>query len=299
MTLRLGPSHWVQGAESPNSTNLWQRLPHPLVAGPCTVPIVEIRWLTAFIDLPDDRFDIGTTFWRQVTDSQLSAPRGDARQFATLIPADGDPYVRVQRTSEGPRIHIDLHVDSISDVRVAAEDFGATVDEDPDEDPDVDPGEDRRHVVMRSPTGMTFCLVSHHGESTRPDPTHPDTPHRLDQICLDVPAALFEQEARFWHSLTGWALHHSQLQEFAVLTQPSDVPLRVLLQRLGDDDAGEATRAHLDLACGHHVDDVARLHTELGAEFVAHGVRWTTMRDPAGLLYCLTQRDPITGVIAD
>jgi hypothetical protein len=31
---------------------------------------VEIHWLTAFIDLPIDRFDLGAAFWQQVTESR-------------------------------------------------------------------------------------------------------------------------------------------------------------------------------------------------------------------------------------
>lgn len=246
-----------------------------------------IHWLTAFIDLPIDRFDLGAAFWQRVTESRLSAWRGDDEQFATLIPPDGDAYVRVQRTRVGPRIHLDLHVDSIADTRRSAERLGATVD--------VDLG----HVIMRSPTGLTFCVVSHHGESSRPAPAHQGLEHRLDQVCVDVPAPLFEHETGFWQALTEWELHHSQLQEFAVLTQPPTSPLRLLFQRLGDDDDAEVTRAHLDIACGRRVEDVRQLHEQLGAVFVAQGSRWVTMRDPAGMVYCLTQRDPNTGQITE
>jgi hypothetical protein len=246
---------------------------------------VEIRWLTVFIDLPADRFDRGAAFWQKVTESRLSAPRGADAQFATLAPPNGDAYVRVQRTPAGPRIHLDLHVDSIAAARHAAEQAGAIVD--------VDLG----HVIMRSPTGLTFCLVSYHGESRRPAPAHNGLEHRLDQVCIDVPATLCEQETGFWQALTGWDLHRSQLAEFAVLDPPPTAPLRLLFQRLGTDDAAEVTRAHLDLACGQRVDGVRHLHERLGAEFVANGLRWTTMRDPAGMLYRLTQRDPTTGPI--
>jgi hypothetical protein len=246
---------------------------------------VEIRWLTAFIDLPVDRFELGTAFWQKVTESRRSAPRGADEQFATLLPLDGDPYVRVQRTPAGPRIHLDLHVDSISAARHTAQQLGATVD--------LDLG----HVIMRSPTGMTFCLVSHRGESKRPAPAHRELAHRLDQVCIDVPAPLFEQEAVFWQELTGWELHRSQLAEFAVLDQPPTSPLRLLFQRLGANDDAATTGAHLDIACGRRVDDVRRLHERFGAEFVAKGLRWMTMRDPAGMRYCLTERDPTSGQI--
>jgi hypothetical protein len=247
---------------------------------------VEIRWLTAFIDMPFENFDLGTAFWQRVTGTRLSAPRGVEAQFATLIPPDGDSYLRVQRTPSGPRIHLDLHVESITDAGRTAEQLGALVD--------LDLG----HVIMRSPTGMTFCLVNHHGESTRPAPVHQGMEHRLDQVCIDVPATLFEEETRFWQMLTGWELRQSQREEFAVLTQPATMPLRLLFQRLGNDDGAESSRAHLDVACGRHVDDVRELHEQFGAVFVTEGPVWTTMRDPAGMLYCLTQRDPDTGQLS-
>lgn len=151
---------------------------------------------------------------------------------------------------------------------------------------------------MRSPAGLTFCLVSHHGESERPPPAHAGREHRLDQVCIDVPATNFESEAQFWAGLTGWELHQSKLAEFASLTQPPTMPLRLLVQRLGPDDPGRDARAHLDIACGDRVDEVRALHEELGAEHVADGVVWTTMRDPAGMLYCLTKRQLDTGLIA-
>jgi hypothetical protein len=57
-----------------------------------------------------------------------------------------------------------------------------------------------------------------------------------------------------------------------------------------EDDAGPA-RAHADLAS----DDVpaeTRRHRELGAAVVRIAEHWTTLRDPAGLTYCITDRDP-------
>lgn len=246
---------------------------------------MEVRWLTAFLDLPADRFDLGVTFWMAVTQTRRSRPRGAVGQFATLIPPTGDAHLRVQRTSQPPRIHLDLHVDSVDDARQTAERLGATVDV------------DLRHVIMNSPGGFTFCFVADRGESRRPGPAHPGLEHRLDQVCLDIPATMFEAEIDFWHSLTGWDLHRSTLPEFASLAQPDGFPWRLLFQRLGADDDATQPRAHLDVACGDRVAEVRTLHERFGAKFVADGLRWVTMRDPAGMLYCLTQRDVATGLI--
>ena len=68
------------------------------------------------------------------------------------------------------------------------------------------------------------------------------------------------------------------------------MPVRILLQRLGSDDPGPA-RAHADLACDDRPAEVHR-HVELGAEPVRVAEHWTTLRDPAGLVYCVTDRDP-------
>ncbi len=237
--------------------------------------------------MPSASFNAGVQFWQDVTRSSLSAPRGDEGEFATLIPIDGDPYLRVQRTEEGPRIHLDLHVDSIPDARERAQQLGATLIA------------DLGHAIMASPNGLTFCFVGHHGESHIPLPGPADLEQRLDQVCIDIPADSFASECEFWHQLSGWELNHSRLHEFASLTQPSDIPLRILFQKLGADDGGQTARAHLDIACGQSVDAVRAAHESLGAEFVHGGIVWTTMRDPGGMLYCLTQCDPHSGLITD
>ncbi len=247
---------------------------------------VHIGWMTAFVDQPADVFEQGTRFWQDVTGSELSTFRGSESQFSTLVPPDGDPYLRVQRTHDDqPRVHIDLHVDSIADAGGHARSLGATV------------LADLGHLVMSSPAGLTFCLVSYHGESMRPTPTGGDHPSLVDQVCIDIPASLFDEEADFWGSLTGWDLRPGALDEFIFLVRPPDLPIRLLLQRLGPDDPGEAARAHLDLACGDHADDVAVGHERLGADVGSRFPFWTTMRDPAGLEYCLTARDQWTGLL--
>src|SRR4051794_40559004 len=105
-------------------------------------------WLTAFLDFPADRYDAGVAFWERVTGYQRSAPRGEHDEFATLVPPDGDDYLRVQRlASGGPRIHLDLQVDDVAAAGAAAERLGAGIAEDHGD-----------HQVLRSPGGFTFCL---------------------------------------------------------------------------------------------------------------------------------------------
>ncbi len=165
---------------------------------------INVRWLTAFLDRPAPTFDAATQFWLQVSGSTLSAPRGPHHQFATLIPADGDAYLRVQRVIDGAGgCHLDVHVDDIPDAATAAVGLGATKHEEFD---DVS--------VLRSPAGLPFCIVRHHGESTRPrPPALRDAAARtaIDQLCIDIAPDNYQLECDFWEALTGWQRRPARL----------------------------------------------------------------------------------------
>ena len=247
---------------------------------------MEIRWITAFIDQSAEAFETGTRFWQGVTNSGLSPRRGPDREFATLLPPTGDPYIRVQRTGDGSSgIHLDFHVSSLRDARRHLEELGATL------------LHDLGHLVMTSPAGMVFCLVEHHGESVVTSPFDVERPHVLDQVCIDIPASQFEEESIFWTKATGWEQRTGALEEFAYLVRSPVMPVRILFQRLGADDERASAHAHLDLACGDHVDAIAEKHQRLGAVLVEPHQYWTAMKDPAGMPYCLTRRDPATGAL--
>lgn len=55
-------------------------------------------------------------------------------------------------------------------------------------------------------------------------------------------------------------------------------------------------RAHLDLGTDDRPAELER-HRALGAEVVAEQAFWSVLRDPAGLAYCITDRDPATGAL--
>jgi hypothetical protein len=209
----------------------------------------------------------------------LSARRGGGA-FATLLPADGDAYLRVQVVGDGPaRAHLDLHVDDVPAGAGEAVALGATV-----------VSEDEGLVVLRSPAGIAFCVVSWHGESVRPRPVRwPDgQTSEVDQLALDIPAAGYDAEVRFWASLTGFDHRESDLPEFRFLQGPPALPVRLLLQRTG----GGAAGVHVDFACDGVEADVER-HAALGATVVRRVPGdWTTLRDPAGREYCVTGRAP-------
>ena len=248
---------------------------------------MAVRWMTAFLDFPASVFDRGCSFWRGATGFGRSPPRGVSGEFATLVPAGGDAYLRVQRVgSEEAAVHLDLHVDDVEGSGRRATALGAAVSE-------TRPG----LFVMSSPAGLPFCLVSGQHRFGRPPPRAWPGGHRsiVDQICLDIPSRAFVPEGDFWADLTGWERRAGSRPEFNYLVRPTEMPLRILLQRL-DDEAARSCRAHLDLAC----DDVLaerRRHEALGAAFVAEP-SWTTLVDPTGLPYCITWRDPGTGLPA-
>jgi predicted enzyme related to lactoylglutathione lyase len=238
-------------------------------------------WVSAFLDLPSDGFDRAVGFWQGVTGYTLSERRGADGEFATLVPPDGDDYLRVQRLADGAgRLHLDLHVDNPMVAAEAAVELGAH----------VLVRHESGYVVVRSPGGFTFCFVRHEG-SVRPRPaTWPDgNRSQVDQVCLDLPPEQYDAELAFWQTLTGWDLRHLGDSEFARLLPPDALPLRWLVQRL--DDPGGAVGAHLDLGCDDRAAETAR-HVALGAAVVRVHDEWTVLTDPVGTTYCITDRTP-------
>lgn len=236
-----------------------------------------------------DGFDANAEFWSAITGSSLSVRRGGADEFATLLPLDGsDAHLRVQRTGSGwSGSHIDLHV---ADVRAAAAECvgcGARIVSD-----------NGGYVVLETPGGMAFCLVAHHGEHNRQRPVASapsGTPTLVDQVSIDCDPDLFDDEIRFWSSITGWPPLAARAPEFVPLDRPAVMPLRIMLQRRSQPIG--STSCHLDLACDN-VAGVADDHCDRGASAIEHHEYWTVMADPSGVAYCITARRPSTGQLA-
>lgn len=245
-------------------------------------------WVTTFLDLAAPAFSRSTDFWARVTGSELSALRGEGGEFGTLVPPDGDAHLAVQRRAEGAtRLHLDLHVADPSAAAEGAARLGAGVRH----------RSEHGYVVLDSPGGLPFCFVSH-AAGTRTRPVAWPTGHRslFDQVCLDVGADEFDAEVAFWAALTGWEPTGSRTSaDFVPLRRPAEQPWRFLLQRTHD--ARPQASAHLDLATDDRPAEVAR-HVALGATALQEHTRWTVMRDPGGAAYCLTDRDPVTGLLA-
>ncbi|MET7487419.1 VOC family protein [Streptomyces sp. NPDC005538] len=238
-----------------------------------------IRWTHAFVDRPLGDFDSACAFWTAVTDTRLSEPRGEQGEFVTLLAEGADACVKVQGVESGPGgAHLDFSVEDVPAFVASALRLGAdTV------------AEHDGWAVLRSPAGQLFCAVPWQGESVRPPVV---AGSRLDQVCLDIGPGSYDAEVAFWSALLpDWASLSGSLPEFHVLKPPPGLPIRVLLQRLGEE---RPAAAHLDLACAD-IEATRTRHEGLGASVVSHGRHWTVMRDPAGGTYCLTGRDPETG----
>lgn len=244
-----------------------------------------IQWVYAFVDRPKDRFPKAHDFWATVTGTRLSAFRGDDGQFVTLLPDGADACVKAQAVDGPGGAHLDFAVDDVAAKAREARELGATP-----------VFAEEGLEVLRSPGGQLFCVVKWEGERLRPEPlAAPDgTTSRLDQVCLDVPPALFEAEKAFWPALTGWSDRPGSRPEFHLVEPDPRLPIRILLQRL---DADGPAGAHLDFSCSDLDADRVR-HERLGAETVWRGPHWIVMRDPAGGTYCLTIRNPETGRVS-
>ena len=233
--------------------------------------VVPVRWLTVFLDFPAGSFGAGVAFWAEVTGSGLSPFRGAAGEFATLLPADGDAYLRVQRIADGSGgHHIDLHVDpalvSVDQAAERAVALGAKLLH-----------REEGLVISSSPGGFTFCLVRWHGEGDVPGPVRLDGggASRVDEFCLDVPASVFERERSFWAALTGWEGQGGDR---------SALPVRLELRRAGLDDR---VTGHLAFACADR-ERLARRHAAAGARILAVLPHQTEMADPVGRRYLLS-----------
>jgi Glyoxalase-like domain len=202
-----------------------------------------------------------------VTGYALSPPRGPRSDFATLVPGEGDAYMRVQRIHAGAaRCHLDFprrtwqgwrHGPVNSAQRGCMARMGSWCSA---------PPAGCRSACRKKTTGLP---------SRRLPGGLPGSVSRVDQFCLDIPADVYEAECGFWADLTGWGS----------LLRPAGMPLRLLLRRSGD-QPGTPVRARPGLACSGVCAEVAR-HEALGATRSGHDDRWVAMRDPAGLAYWL------------
>jgi hypothetical protein len=249
-----------------------------------SAPLGSPRWLTAFIDFPASEFDAGTRFWLAATGYTRSASRGGQDEFATLVPAHGDGYLRVQRLGDGPtRLHLDVHVDDPWAAAEQAEAAGAEI---------VDTSQ-HSYVVLRSPAGIAFCLVTQQLADV-PTPTGWAGGHesRVDEVVFDVPADHLDAELRFWKALAGgeWRAVGGDYPFEARV--PDGWALRLRLQAAA---IARTPVGHLHIRTADRVAEVARL-VEAGAVVTAVRAGWTVLSGPGGMSLCVLE---VPGGIAD
>ena len=155
------------------------------------------------------------------------------------------------------------------------------------------------HLVVRPGSAPPRVRVQvHDGDRVPAVPAPASFPgvrrSRVYQVCVDIPSATFDAEAERWAvALDGRVEVLPRRPEFAWVRMPGGPrPLDLLLQRL--DRADGPTSAHLDLGTTDRVAETER-HVALGARILAEEEFWTVLADPAGLPYCITDRDPATG----
>jgi catechol 2,3-dioxygenase-like lactoylglutathione lyase family enzyme len=240
----------------------------------------QSQWLHVLIDVVPDVAERSATFWSSVLGWPLGEPWPSYPEFCSFTPAEGDSYVSQQIGDHGPRIHFDLEVADrgLADRLV---ELGAVVT-----------GEFDGWCPMKSPGGLPFCLVDRQ-EHHRPPAQHfGGHRSRLVQICIDSPPNLHDQEVAFWQAATCWRWRDADSVEFAgKLYPPAGSSVQLLFQKLGPDDPATAVRAHLDLGADDIEAEAARL-VGLGAQWLGLGRGWIVLRDPVGMVFCVTANSP-------
>ena len=240
----------------------------------------QTQWLHVFLDVASEVSERSATFWSAALGWPLGEPWLGLPEFRSFVPPEGDSYIHQQVGDHGPRIHFDLEVPerSWADRLV---DLGAVIT-----------GQAAGWCPMRSPGGLPFCLVSRTDHRRPAAQRFGDHSARLVQICVDSPVELHDREVDFWRQATGWRWSPGNGDEFAgKLYPPAGSSAQLLFQRLGTDDAASAVRAHIDLGAENVAAEAARL-VELGAAKLGPGRGWIVLRDPVGMVFCVTGNSP-------
>ena len=244
---------------------------------------MTVRWLTAFLDVPDQRFRAGADFWLEVTAATLSPTHSTHDEFATLVPADGDAYLRVQRVADPHGgCHLDLHVDDRPATARHAEVLGAVRRD--------GAGRRGRHAFAggagRSASWTTPASRSWPARAPRSTASrsivddalrgHPARRLRARDHVLGRPHRLGAPGCRLSRAL----LDLASAGGHAAATPPATSP------RGGA--RSSPAGAHLDLATTDP-EALAAAHGRRGARVHRRHDRWITMTDPSGLSYCLVR----------
>jgi hypothetical protein len=240
----------------------------------------QTQWLHVFIDVALDVAEESATFWSSVLGWPLGEPWSSYPEFRSFTAPEGDSYVSQQIGDHGPRIHFDLEAADRGLVDRLVE-LGAVVT-----------GQFEGWGPMRSPGGLPFCLIDREEHNRPPAQRFAGHRSRLVQICIDSPPNLHDREVAFWQAATGWRWGKGSGDEFAgKLYPPAVSSIQLLFQKLGSDDPATAVRAHIDLGADDIETEATRL-VGLGAEWLGPGRGWIVLRDPVGMVFCVTGNSP-------
>jgi hypothetical protein len=239
-----------------------------------------MTWLHAVIDVPSDQHPALAGFWSQALGWPLGAPWPGHPELQSFEPSRGTAYVHLQRVAGPPRVHVDLESGHPDETVGRACELGASA-----------VGESDRWTTLTSPGGLPFCVLTAKSHEP-PQPLTWTDGHRsrLVQVCIDSPTAAHDREVTFWRALLRGRWVDSPAPEFAgKWHDDAGSPLQLLFQRLDEEDG--PVRAHLDHGTDDVPAEVRRVH-DLGAELIGPGRGWQVLRDPAGLVFCVTGNSP-------
>jgi hypothetical protein len=240
-----------------------------------------MSWLQVVIDVPDHQRAAAAGFWARALGWPVGETWPGHPELQSFEPPVDTAYVHLQRIDGPARVHLDLESESPAATVDRAAGLGAEV-----------VAEHDRWTTLRSPGALPFCVVAAR-EHEPPGPVTWPAGHRsrMVQVCIDSPSSAHDREVDFWRTLLGHRWVGSGAPEFAgKWHDDAGSPLQLLFQRL--EEADGPVRAHLD----HGTDDLdaeVRRLRDLGATDIGPGRGgWHVLRDPVGLLFCVTANSP-------
>lgn len=155
-----------------------------------------MAWVHVVIDVPDDEHAASAAFWERLLGWPIGQPWDGHPELQSFEPANGTPYVHLQRVDAAPRVHLDLESADPEETVGRALDLGAELVDEQD-----------RWRTLASPGGLPFCVLED-ADHAAPEPvTWPDGHRsRLVQVCVDSPGAVHDREVAFWRDLLGPAV---------------------------------------------------------------------------------------------
>ena len=107
------------------------------------------RLSTLVIDLSSDAFDAGADFWGSALGQERVIRNERFESLKGRLGGEGGLFIGIQRgMDDAQKFHVDIETDDVEAEVRRLEVLGAKVKE-----------RIRNHVVMRAPSGHTFCVI--------------------------------------------------------------------------------------------------------------------------------------------